>query len=365
MNKETIEKKTIAFYIGSLSRGGAERVMVNLARFFVAQNYAVYLVTKEKEEPEYEVPSGVTRLLADITKSEESSSRCINLFKRVSKLRKIWKEIEPDIIVSFIRKNNLMAISSSRGLKIPVLVGIRSNPARELQGKIFKPLSLFMFRFADGIIVQTTQGKEFMPGYLRKKTTIMPNSLSSQFVDRKIPENRRKEIAVVGRIDDNKNQRMVVEVFAGIREQYPDWSLHLYGDGGLYRKLCEEYSNEQIVFHGHTTAVEKYVEESAIFVLPSKQEGMPNALIEAMALGVACISTDCPCGGPADLIEDGVNGILIPVDDAVQLKSKLIELMEDDKLRETLGKNAKKIVVELNPTVVNEKWKNYIESFLY
>ena len=123
------ERKTIAFYIGSLTRGGAEHVMVNLSSYFCARGYNVYLVTKLIEEPEYDVPEGVTRILADITKDEESDSRILNLYRRISKLRNIWKDIKPDIIISFIRKNNLMAIASSRGLRIPVAVSIRSDPA--------------------------------------------------------------------------------------------------------------------------------------------------------------------------------------------------------------------------------------------
>ena len=357
-----LEKKVIAFYIGSLSRGGAERVMVNLSRYFCSQDYRVYLVTKTVDEPEYEVPEGVTRIIADITSEEESSSRIANLKNRIMKLRNIWKEIKPDIIVSFIRKNNLMAIASSRGMNIPVVVSIRSNPARELQGKVFKPLSLFLFRFADGIVMQTSQAKDFLPGYLQKKAVIMPNSLSEQFLSVELSDVRRKEIVTVGRIDDNKNQKMLVEAFAEIKEKFPEWSLHLYGDGDRKKKLEEQYGAEQIVFHGQTPDVVSCIKDSSIFVLPSRQEGMPNALIEAMALRMACISTDCPCGGPADLINSGENGILIPVDDKQALKEQLARVMSNDELRRKLGENARASVEKLNPETVNGKWKEYIEK---
>lgn len=338
--------------------------MVNLAEYFYSQGYQVYLVTKLEDPPEYDVPKGVTRILADITGNEISSSRVKNLVRRIGKLRRIWKETKPDIIVSFIRKNNLMAIASSRGLGIPVVVSIRSNPARELAGGLFRRLSFFMFRFADGIIMQTSRGVEFLPKYLRRKAVIMPNSIDRRFMDTTICEERKPLIVCVGRIDDNKNQKMLLEAFDRIKEEYPLWSLHLYGDGEQKIKLEEAYGCEQIVFHGQVSDVEKHIRDAAVFVLPSKQEGMPNALIEAMALGLACISTDCPCGGPADLIEQEKNGILIPVDDVKELEKQLRLLMDDEELRKRLGSESARITGTLSPDLVNSKWKDYINRFV-
>ena len=189
----------------------------------------------------------------------------------------------------------------------------------------------------------------------------MPNSLSEQFLSVELSDVRRKEIVTVGRIDDNKNQKMLVEAFAEIKEKFPEWSLHLYGDGDRKKKLEEQYGAEQIVFHGQTPDVVSCIKDSSIFVLPSRQEGMPNALIEAMALRMACISTDCPCGGPADLINSGENGILIPVDDKQALKEQLASVMSNDELRRKLGENARASVEKLNPETVNGKWKEYIE----
>lgn len=364
MNESSNKTKTIAFYIGSLTRGGAERVMTNLARYFTEQDYTVYLVTKKHEGKEYEVPDGVTRIIADITEEEESKSRVVNLYRRIMKLRSVWREIKPNIIVSFIRKNNLMAIASSRFLKIPVLVAVRANPKVEFDGRLFEQISFFMFRFADGIIMQTTQGVEYLPKYLQKKATIMKNSLTKQFINREISTNRVKEIAMVGRFDAYKNQRMLLEVFSELRSEYPEWSLHFYGDGEFEEELKNKYACDQIIFHGHTSDIIECIKDTAIFAFPPKAEGMPNALIESMALGLACISTDCPCGGPADLIDDGVNGILVPVDNPKEFGEKLRLLMDDEALRERLGSNAVKIVEKLNPDNVNAEWKQYIEQFI-
>lgn len=361
-------KTKIAFYIGSLDKGGAERVIANLAEYFYSQNYEVYVVTKLKEKDEYTLSSGITRIIADITAEEETNSRIGNLYARIRKLRKIWKEMKPDVIVSFIRKNNVMAIVSSRFLNIPVVVSVRSDPKRELQGKVMKLLSLFLFHFADGIVLQTKQARDFFPKSLQKKAVILPNSINPAFLNVQNKVEKQKEIVAVGRIDKNKNQRMLVEAFLEIANDYPDWCVRLYGDGEESLKLKELVKKvgmeKQVFFMGQVSNVAEEVCKASIFVLPSKCEGMPNALIEAMTLGTAVISTDCPCGGPADLIQNGENGILIGVDDKNALKEALIKVINDEKYRYKLASNASRIIEKLHPDIVNGQWKEYLEANL-
>lgn len=357
---------TIAFYIGSLEKGGAERVIVNLAAHFNKQGYKVYIVTKLQGEDEYDIPAGVSRLIADITDDETSSSRIINLSRRVNKLKNIWKLIRPDIIVSFIRKNNLMALESAKSFKIPVVVSIRSNPSRELEG--LEDISFVKFREAAGIVMQTRQAGDYLPVDLQSKIVILPNSLNPDFVNVEEPEERVKEIVTVGRLDDNKNQMMVINAFAKLAPKYPDWVLKLYGDGSSRDKLVqlvEYYSLEdRIIFMGQVSDVQDKIKNSSIFTLTSNEEGMPNALIEAMALGLAVVSTDCPCGGPAELIEDGKNGFLVKTRNTDELGYQLDRLMGDEELRQTLGKAAKDSVRKLKPEVVNAKWQEYIEGII-
>lgn len=359
-----MKNKKIAFYIGSLAKGGAERVIVNLAEYFYSKGYQVYVVTKMKEKDEYPLNNNIKRIIADITIEEEHESRIYNLWARINKLRNIWKDIKPDIIISFIRKNNLMAIASSRFLKTSVVVSVRSNPERELSGTFMKLLSFFAFRFADGIVLQTLHAKKFFPKYLQKKAVILPNSLSPAFLSSSGCEIRKKEIVSVGRIDDNKNQKMLIDAFSEVAIQYPEWKVLFFGSGEAEKKLRTLVSNkkleESVLFCGEVSDIQKRIESSSIFVLSSRQEGMPNALIEAMALGLAVISTDCPCGGPAELIDEGKNGILIPVNDTYALRNALIQLIEDEELRKELGYNASKIVDKLHPNIVNEQWEEYL-----
>lgn len=369
------KEKKIAFYIGSLTIGGAERVICNLAEYFYSIGYQVYVVTKLREDKEYELHEGIERIIADITATEQTGSRIGNLRARIRKLRGIWKDIRPDIIVSFIGKNNLMALASAKPLGIPVVVSVRSAPSREMASKAMKFSCMLLFRKAAGIVLQTTEAIEFFPRSLQKKVTILQNSISPvllNYVDSAKKSSmdiiKRNDIIAVGRIDDNKNEKMLVDAFAAIAEKYSDWNVKLYGDGERMEELSSYTEQlglkDRISFCGSVGDVPKRMMEASIFVLPSRIEGMPNSLIEAMTLGLPCISTDCPCGGPRDLIESGVNGILVPVDDVTALSDSLERLINDSELRDSLGNNAKRIIDRLHPDIVNTRWQEYIESKL-
>lgn len=364
--KKQLGQKSIAFYIGSLSRGGAERVIVNLAAYFHSCGYAVALVTKEQSENEYPVPEGVTRIIADIQGNEISKNRIKNLFRRINKLRKIWKDVEPDHIVSFIKKNNFMAIVSAMGLHIPVVVSVRSNPSREYPDMLTRLLVRILFSRSAGVVLQTKQAKEFFPVSVQKKVKILPNSLSPQFLQQQCENVRAKEIVWVGRMDENKNPKLLLNAFARIAESYPDWVLKYAGGGPQLEELkdyCRQQNIEtQVVFLGKTDQIPRILSSASIYVLTSKQEGMPNALIEAMVSGLAAVSTDCPCGGPADMIKHGENGLLIPVDDEQALTDALVRLMDEEEYRERLGKNAVKLIEKVHPDIVNRQWLEYIES---
>lgn len=360
-----MKNKRIAFYLGSLTKGGAERVVTNLAEYFYAKGYQVFVITKLRAEVEYSLSEGITRIIADITKEEERG-RIQNLFLRIRKLRKIFKEVNPDVVVSFIGKNNLMSVAATRGTGIPVAVSVRSNPAREIGSGFKRKLYFAMFGMAEGVVLQTTEAIEFFPKSIQKKAIVLQNSLNPEFIRQPYTGEKRKEIVTVGRIDTNKNQRMMVEAFAPIVEDFPEWTMVFYGDGeeraGLEARVQELGLTDRIIFKGTQSNIPEKIEASSIFVLPSKQEGMPNALIEAMVLGLAVISTDCPCGGPRDLIMSGENGILIPVDDTKALTEELKHLMEDEQLREKLAQNAVKLIDKVRPEFINAQWEEYLKK---
>lgn len=362
-----VKKKKIIFYIGSLGRGGAERVVVNLAEYFQTEGYQVVIATKEQEKEEYPIPSGVSRLLVDISDEEISGNRIRNFIKRIKRLNSTWKKEQPDLIVSFIKKNNLMAILSSRGLYVPVLVAIRSAAFREYPG-LYKYIARILFRKAEGVIVQTSEQAEYFGKRIYKKATILPNAINANFIGKVYDGYRKNEIVTVGRIDDNKNQKMLVEAFSLIAAKFPSTQVIIYGDGEgktkLEQLIQEKKLGNRVLLAGHQTDIKSKIEKARIFVLTSRVEGMPNAMIEAMALGLVPISTDFGGGGVKQLIQDGKNGYIVAVDDVKALSEKIEMVLTDEKLEESLRKNAIVVQEKLNPDIVYSQWKDYFEKFI-
>lgn len=361
-------KRKIVFYIGSLAKGGAERVFVNLAQYFKGLGYEVVIATKLVEKVEYEVPEGVVRIVVDIAGEEISKSRIVNFFRRLSKLRRTWKREKPDLVFTAIGKNNFMVIVSSLFMRHKVIGSVVSDPKREYWNFVMRFLAKTLFFLADGMVFQTEDAKSYFPKGIQKKSIILPNSINPAFIKERFEGTRKKEIVMVGRIDDNKNPQMLVEAFSYLAKEYPEWNVILYGDGvgrEKVERLIEEKSmGSRIVMAGSQGDIQDKIYESSVYVLCSYVEGMPNALMEAMALGLAVISTDCPCGGPRMLIENYQNGILIPVGDSRRLQEALREVLDNEELRENMGRNASLLGSRLHPDKVNLMWKEYFESIM-
>ena len=193
--------------------------------------------------------------------------------------------------------------------------------------------------------------------------------MDPSFIRNRYMGEREKRIVMVARLHENKNQALVMEAFReATRERFGDYRLSLYGDGPDRIKLQHLAASlgidSRVEFKGNVKHVAEHIEKARIFVLASGHEGMPNSLIEAMSLGLACISTDCPCGGPRDLIEDGVNGLLIPVGDVGALRDAMVRLMESEELCDKLGTEAVKVRERFAPEVANARWKEYLEEIM-
>ena len=391
------EAPHIVLYIGSLQKGGAERVMGNLAEYFYAQGMRVTLVTTYFHPPEYVLPhgawdpvtgepleneSGIRRVYSDPPADLLTGGRLHNFKVRFDNLRGIWRRLSPDLILSFSGKNNLMAVATAKGLKhtitdnkgrqvrrpLPVVVSVRGMPAREYSGRGMKLCAQALFAHAAGVVLQTGGAAKYFRRAVRKKSVILPNSIHPAFLRPPYEGKRRKEVVCVGRLDGNKNQGMLIRAFAKTRDAHPEYTLHIYGDGRKredFETLSEELGiRDRVVFHGAVSGVDRRIDQSEIFVLPSKTEGMPNALIEAMSLGLACISTDCPSYGPRDLIRDGENGFLVPVDRDDIMAEKLAVLMSDPSLRARLGAAAARVQELYNPDRINRQWLDYLKGLM-
>lgn len=329
---------------GSLCRGGTERVMVNLIDYLVDNGDEVSLVTLETVDNEYPLNPKVTRHNYILSDDETTSSRLRNLKLRIEKLRHVWEEFKPDVILSFIGRNNFMAIASSRGLRIPVAVAVRALPELEYPGKVSALLAKTYMRLADQLILQTKEQGNFFPKSMIDKSVILKNPVNPEFLREPYAGDRDKVIVSVGRIDENKNHRLIIEAFAPIAADFPDWELCIYGEGELRQELIAYVDSlglkDRIHLPGRCENIPDAIMKAGVFVLSSDTEGSPNALIEAMCLGIPVISTDCPCGGPRELIEHEKNGLLIPVGDRAKMQENLQKMLSDFQMRKTISDNS-------------------------
>lgn len=359
-------QKHIVLFISALRKGGAERVMVNLADYLHRNGVRVTLVTQYICEEEYTLPAGIPRILSEITPQEETGSRIGDFLARYRKLCRIFTELHPDCILSFIGKNNIMTLLCTRFSGIPAVVSVRGEPKSEYYNFPMRFLAKTLFACAAGVIVQTSAARDFFPPVIRKKAVILKNPLNPAFVRERRTGRPDGRIVSVGRVDANKNHALILRAFARIAPEFPNASLVVYGDGEkrqeLIRKTQELGLSDRVQFPGAVSDVAEKIRTASAFVLSSGHEGMPNALIEAMCLGIPSISTDCPCGGPRELIEDGVNGYLIPVGDEEALADRLRRIFSDEEGAERMGKQAALLLEEYRPERVNAEWMDYLLS---
>ena len=349
----------IFFYISTLEKGGAERVVTQLAKEFGKQDNNVTIITSFQGENEYEIPSYIRRI--NLLKEKDTSNKIIRNLRLISKLRKIIKKHNPDLLISFMQEPNVRAIIATRRLRTKSIISVRNDPIIEYPGIIGRLISNYLLPKADGCVFQTEDAKMFFPKNLQEKSTIIFNQVDEKFFD--IAKKEGEYIVSIGRLSPQKNQKMLINTFEKVNIEYPNEKLLIYGDGELKENLNYEISKkgleDKIFMMGITSDVPKVLSKAKMFILTSDYEGMPNTLLEAMAVGLACVSTDCPCGGPKTIIEHGKDGLLVPINDENELARSILLLLEDKEFSNRISRNAKEKSEIFKPSYVFKQWKDY------
>lgn len=357
-----MKKKTIIFYIATLTRGGAERVMANLANYFSREGYRVLLLTLEEDEGLYPMEKEIEMRVLSLPKT---GGRLKHVVERILQVRRILKETEAFAMVSFIGKTNLRAVLAGLGLKTKVFVSVRSAPAREYPG-VQSFLAKFLFGFSGGVIFQTEEARDFFPARVRKKSRILKNPLSEEYVREPYRGKRENRIVTVGRMDKVKNHMLLVEAFALVEKTHPEMCLEICGDGDCMQEVRERAKAlgiaDKVLLPGDCKNVVKKIERAKVFVLSSDFEGMPNAVAEAQALGIPVVSTDCPSGGAKALVKNEDTGLLVPVGDAQKMAGAILRVLEEEGLAKRLSENGNSFARTLYPDKIHKMWKNYIED---
>lgn len=349
--------KRVACVINRLNTsGGAERVMSVLCNRFVEQGIETTVIVRQEPECWYPLDERVHLVATSVS----GRVAVLRNLKRNLKLRRELKKARPDVIISFMTPMNIQTILFSAGLGIPVIVSERNNPETDI-AKRDKVMAKLLYPLCRGLVFQTEEAKNWFSKRVQDKGTVIPNPISENLPARKVPVPGR--IVSVGRLTAQKNQKMLIDAFSVYSADNPEATLTIYGQGPMREEL-EQYAaargmQGKVTLAGYCANVMEAIADAELFILPSDYEGMPNALMEAMGIGLPCISTDCPCGGPAYLIEDGVNGVLVPVADAEAMTAAIRRLMGDEALRTRLGEAATNLRQQLEPHRIAQEWLNF------
>lgn len=368
-NRRNIPMQKIAFHLNSLQQGGAERVVSNLANRFAKEGYEVVIATEWYGTDEFALDQKVRRVHVGLTKEDENRSRISKMLRRIWYLRRFMKKEKPDVVVAFTRGVLYRALAAGIGTGIPVVISVRTDPVGHYDKKADKLRIPLLFPHAAGCVFQTEGAKAFFAPYLQENSRIILNPLNPKYVGVPEPAVRTKDVVQSGRLVDFKNQPMLIRVFLKVHEKHPDYTLKIYGpdskDGTkeiLESIIHENHAEDFVKLMGGSNTLEKDLADAALYAFSSDWEGLPNALMEAMALGLPVVSTDCPCGGPKTLIEDGVNGLLVPIMDEKAMTDGILRLIEDRELAERLGREARKISERANEDAVFEQWQTYLQE---
>lgn len=347
----------IAIVAHGLSNGGAERVSSLVANHFARVGHQVLFVAAYSPERVYPLDEAVAYVYINgdyKNKLRKGLSRSVDIDKAIRKFR-------ADMAISFIISE--MVVSSIRKT-VPIVYSLRIDPARACSGKVNKKLCFSAYSRAAGIIFQTPDARDYFPEHIRKKGVVIPNPLT-----RNLPvwdcENSEKTIVTACRLSAQKNLPMLISAFAKFHEAHPDYTLRIYGDGPLLEEMKAFAKNcgveKQVSFPGYAKNIHEIMAGSGIFALTSNYEGLSNSMLEALAIGVPTVCTDCPPGGAALYIEDGVSGMLVPVGDVEELTKRFCRMAEDRELCLSMSENARKIREVLDVDKVLKQWEAVLE----
>ena len=337
--------------------GGAEKSIIKLANW-LAENtdHAITLVSVEGEVQPYEISDKVTFQGYPLLQNGKLSVHW-QMYQNTVRAIKTYR---PDIAVSFWIHPALYAFMYDRNLK---LIFSEQNDPRLEYGIMSRLARSIVLKKAKGIVFQTQDAQNYFKEKIRRKSMVIHNPIYVSKTNGVKMADRDSRIVTVGRLERQKNQEMLIRAFCQIKDRYPDLTLEIYGEGSLRNELQglidEMNLKERVCLKGTCPNVLERIRSARLFVLPSLYEGMPNTLMEAMSMGIPAISSDCPCGGPRELIDDKVNGYLFKNTDMESLVSVMTEVL--DHPDESVSREEQKICDTHSQDIIFSLWKDYIE----
>lgn len=358
----------ISILISCLSSGGAERVVCNLSNFLVNKGHAVSIITVSPERS-YQLDERV-KVVQLCTEHERRWNHNVLNILRIIRLTTYFLTHKPDAYLTFLPDLSRIMLSFRWLIRSPIVLAERADPATYCaQSRSHELMMKKLFSKADGYVFQTKDAQHFYSDELGidvSDSVVIPNAINPAFVGHVYGGPRAQRIVSVGRLTEQKNFALLINAYHSVFEKLKKYDLVIYGEGSLRENLQKQINDlglqDHVILPGRTDNIIDEIQDAALFVLPSDYEGMPNALAEAMALGLPCIATDCPAGGSRFLINNGVNGILVPVGDKEKLAEAMVSVVSDKEQAATMGENAKKIAFYLTAEKIYSAWYTFIRG---
>lgn len=354
----------LTLVIYSLGCGGSERVLTSLANAWQRAGHAVTVIglTDGDQPPFYPLDPRVSLdWLAVARTSRHFLEAITDNIGRVRALRAAFRRARPDLVVSFLTSTNVLVLLSTVGRTVPVIVSERSNPWRDSVPRAWQWLRKRLYPRADAIVVQTRRTAEWFPPRIRSRIAVIPNAAPLPSPPRLRSEAcaDRGIVLGVGRLEHEKGFDLLVRAFAEATQRHRGWELVIAGDGSQRAALEAMAAScgvaDRVRLPGTQADIGRVYAAADVFALPSRFEGFPNALLEAMAAGLPSVAADCPTG-PREIIRDEHDGLLIGAEDVVAITGALSRLIGDPQLRSRLGAAGAEAVNRYSPDKIQSRW---------
>lgn len=353
--------KKVMFVCQSLGNGGAERVVSVLTDELSEADYRVFILTMTKEKQVYNINENVEI----VAPHKNYNAGILGKLQRVKIIRDEIIKHKIDVVVAFSHYNAMFSVIASYGLPVRIIGSERNDPAQLKNRKILNSTRNILYKKLDFLVCQTDEAKAYFPNKIQEKTTIILNPISASIIDPYCGE-KEKKIVTFCRLEPQKNLRMLIDAFEMLYEEYPDYELNIYGEGSERENLLNYIVSKGLVnvisIKPFCKDVHQKVMKATIFALPSNYEGLSNSMIEAMALGIPTVVTDCPCGGARMVIENNKNGIMVAVDDPKAMYEAFKKIIVSPKFAKELSNNGVKIRDKLNCKKIAKQWKKAIDG---
>ena len=351
-----IDKEILIVTI-SLGNDGAERVLTELSKEWVriGCNVTVIQTDVNRYGNSYVMPDSVNM----ISVRAKSGNKVLRFLQEIMTVRKIIIAHPNATIVSFLSASSFVVAMASLGLKNRIVFSERNDPRKVPIGRHQQLLRNFAFHFADKIVFQTKDASEYFDKSIRKKGVIIPNPINGMLPDRHKGE-KKKIIVTACRLHPQKNLKMLIDAFAMLIRDYPEYKLVIYGEG-ILRNDLEKYIRkldlaDYISLPGFAKDILNIISDCKMYVSSSDYEGISNSMLEAMGMGLPVVVTDCPVGGARMMIENNVNGILVPVGDKIALYNAMKKVIDNPRFAEHLANSAYAIRDKLPISKIAKQW---------